>query len=105
MSFNVVVCINLQYVPGTFARTHLSRFVDGVKIHDTAGRVWQVRVDTKQNEIVRLLVGDFTGFASAKNIGSRDTRVFKLINGDALAFKVYKVAVGGRGRTFFFVHW
>ncbi|KAL2544831.1 DNA-binding pseudobarrel domain superfamily [Forsythia ovata] len=48
------------------------------------------------NGIVCRLAGGWAGFYSANNIGSKDTCVFELMNGDAPA---YKLAIGGRGQT------
>ncbi|KAL2521593.1 uncharacterized protein Fot_25516 [Forsythia ovata] len=45
------------YVPGTFSRSHLPRSVHGVEIHDAVGQVWQIRMDTRHNRIVRRLAG------------------------------------------------
>ncbi|KAL2461895.1 B3 domain-containing protein-like [Abeliophyllum distichum] len=99
MSFNLVVCMFLQYNHGTFAQMHLPRCAGGIEIINAAGRVWQIRVDTRQNGIVRRLKESWAGFASAKNIISTDTCVFELMNDDVPAFKMYKVVVEGRGRT------
>ncbi|KAL2546463.1 hypothetical protein Fot_15696 [Forsythia ovata] len=84
------------YVPGTFARTHLPRFVNEVQIHDAAGRVWQIGLDRRGNGIVRRIARGWAAFYSTKNISPGDTCVFELINSDIPAFNVYTVAAGGR---------
>ncbi|KAL2510203.1 B3 DNA binding domain [Forsythia ovata] len=84
------------YVPGTFARTHLPRFVNEVQIHDAAGRVWQIGLDRRGNGIVRRIERGWAAFYSTKNISPGDTCVFELINSDIPVFNVYTVAAGGR---------
>ncbi|KAL2514145.1 Uncharacterized protein Fot_28116 [Forsythia ovata] len=39
------------YIPRTFARTHLPRFVHVTENHDSAGCVWHIQVDTRKNGI------------------------------------------------------
>ncbi|KAL2535723.1 B3 domain-containing protein REM8 [Forsythia ovata] len=89
-------CHRCIYVPGTFTRTHLPRFVNEVQIHDAAGRVWQIGLDRRGNGIVRRIARGWAAFYSTKNISPGDTCVFELINSDIPAFNVYTVAAGGR---------
>ncbi|KAL2552895.1 DNA-binding pseudobarrel domain superfamily [Forsythia ovata] len=83
---------------GTFARTHLPRYVQNVEIHDSSGHVWQIRVDTRHNGIVCRLAGEWVGYAWPR-ISTLEICVFEIINGGVSAFNVYKVAAGGTART------
>ncbi|KAL2471981.1 DNA-binding pseudobarrel domain superfamily [Abeliophyllum distichum] len=87
---------DIQYIPRTFAQTHLARFVNGVQIYNVVGRVWQIIMDTRGNGIVRRIARGWAAFYSAKNINFGDTCVYELINDEVLAFKLYKVVVRGR---------
>ncbi|KAL2510303.1 B3 DNA binding domain [Forsythia ovata] len=86
-------CHRCIYVPGTFARTHLPRFVNEVQIHDAAGRVWQIGLDRRGNGIVRRIARGWAAFYSTKNISPGDTCVFELINSDIPAFNVRRAVI------------
>ncbi|KAL2467579.1 putative B3 domain-containing protein [Forsythia ovata] len=92
-------CHRCIFVLGTFASTNIPRFVNDVQIHDAAGRVWQIGVDSRANGVVRRFARGWAEFYTTKNIRPGDTCVFSLINGDVPAFNVFKVAVGGGEQT------
>ncbi|KAL2468021.1 B3 DNA binding domain [Forsythia ovata] len=81
------------YIPGTFSRRHLPLCEENVEIHDSAGNVWPIRTNIRQNGDVRCVTIGWTDFTTAKGLDNGDKCIFKLVD-DVSIFKVYKYVSG-----------
>ncbi|KAL2550448.1 B3 DNA binding domain [Forsythia ovata] len=73
-------CHQKIYIPGTFSRRHLPLYKENVEIHDSAGNVWPIRTNIRQNGDVRCLTIGWTYFATAKGLGNGDKCMFELVD-------------------------
>ncbi|KAL2529361.1 B3 DNA binding domain [Forsythia ovata] len=72
----------LGYIPGTFSRRHRPLYKENVEIHDSAGNVWLICTNIRQNGDVRCLTIGCADFATAKGHGNGDKCMFELVDDD-----------------------